>query len=508
VVPDTVIATAVPYESTVGDFPRVYYNDPNFGQRIDSYLNINDDEPYLSQVTLTSVTPHTTYFLFHNYNDMKYSPPLCLESNNNPPPIPISLAFPLGMGSVLNEPTQTFTDQSYEFWYEVVNNTDYYYLRSVSTISDAYFVTSFQVVTPNHDVWDLPNCFSEPRLSASTIPPPIAPFPSAGYSYTESSPAPFISQFTSYIDNVNRNSRFDIEISTLIGATYIQINTNSLLYIMMNVGNISPIPCIYVNSTSHTTSIAAEYLGTVLLENEANKSSFDIYGSFYEYLAFDSATNEYKASFSYDYQTIVTNWIPTPPPPSTFTPPSECYFLPFSNNVDHSEPIADGISFPTSFTMFINYGGRIINIYYNGDNLMWRYDFQNSSIVQIGNTQHQFNNPLTANPAINPLPCVQNNVNFAFPLPIPTSLPIYYGQANYNGNTIDIYGINVLISYWFNGSPLLFLGYNLPPLYVEYYQPGPPPMNVFNVPSLCIVTQSSELFPINSSFKRMFPFKN
>jgi hypothetical protein len=226
------------------------------------------------------------------------------------------------------------------------------------------------------------------------------------------------------------------------------------------------------------------------------------------FFAFKSVTNEYKAFFSFSSQMIITNWSPAVPVPAVFTPPSQCYFLPINNHVDHSEPNADGISFPTSFTMFTNYGGILVPIYYNGDNQMWRYDTQNTSVVQIGNIQHLFNNPFTAIPAINPLPCVQNNnVNFAFPsIGIPMSFPTYYGQANYNGNTVDIYGTNSLISYWINGSPLLFLGYHIPPVYVESYQPGPPPMNVFNVPSLCIVTQSS-VFPINSSFKRVFPIK-
>jgi hypothetical protein len=241
--------------------------------------------------------------------------------------------------------------------------------------------------------------------------------------------------------------------------------------------------------------LGGNYIGTVLLFNETHKSNFDLYYDEWSVYAFDNVTHEFKAIYDTTEHIPITNWNPNPPPPSIFTPPSQCY--PISDDeTDHSKPNADGISFPTSFSMIISDGNLNYSVYYNADDQMWRADgslFSNTTTVQLGNKAYNFLTAFStdANPPINPLPCVMNTQSFGFPGQyfFPPSFPNYLGQADYNGSTADIYeDPSGIISYWINGSPIFFFSIGNYPVFllVKYYKPGPPPENVFKVPDLCI----------------------
>jgi len=250
-----------------------------------------------------------------------------------------------------------------------------------------------------------PIVFSQIPHSASAVPPLKAPFPPA-YSFS-------VDQASEYVDKINGNLRFD---SLRLNGSLSELITPTYNYFMINFVMISPIPCIYYYENNPPRWPDGEYLGTVLLANETNKSSFDIYYDLV-YYAFDSVTNEFKAQYDSSVQQIITNWNPTPPPSSIFTPPSQCYLIPGNNDVNHSAPNADGISFPTSFSMFLNDGNNnIMSIYYNADNQMSRFDSHDTTSVQIGNNVYRFPTAFyNANPPINPLPCSQfNNQSFFF----------------------------------------------------------------------------------------------
>jgi len=362
-------------------------------------------------------------------------------------------------------------------------------------MSDTYsstLFTSFAVEVPHNNIWEIPDCFpSNSPLNLSSA-PPVTPVPdSFSFTYTYNTNQEYTASIKTAYDKPSMRSRMsyiiDYSNSTIGNLGVDALFVGPYVYYLISWESIVPTPCIYFNSTNPAYTLMGDYYGTVSLGNQ--QQYFNIYGGLQDtFYAFDSVTNNLKAIYSFFQTYPVTYWNPTAPDPSIFTVPDKCYQIPMtdSNNNDGHNL---GVSFPSSFTMrFLNPDLNVL--YYNGDTQMWRHDYYSTISVQKGNMQYNFNSAFTSpKPSINPIPCTMNPKNFSFPVSYPSNYPTYFGTASYKGGSVDVWYSSKVVSYWVSSTPLLFLGGSEElTMIILDYQPGPPPMDVFNTPSLCIAS--------------------
>jgi len=193
------------------------------------------------------------------------------------------------------------------------------------------------------------------------------------------------------------------------------------------------------------------------------------------FFGFESSSEKLMNIYSiYGDETVVVDWNPTRPPPSTFTVPNGCFELPTTDGV----PM--GPVFPGQLTIGLTSGLVDETIYYDGPNQRFRIDSQDTTFIQIGSTSYSF----SSDKEVSPVPCTYHSNSFTSPLPTFSKL---IGTAMMGDQSLTLHGAKGAVWYWntATNTPVL-AAINTGLQKVTSYVVGAPDPSLFVPPSLCI----------------------
>jgi len=206
-----------------------------------------------------------------------------------------------------------------------------------------------------------------------------------------------------------------------------------------------------------------------------------------------------------DYpMTEFVGFSPNPPDPALFKLPSMC-FVPPSNNKRSVEEINALPVFPNTYTMYVTYydtfaetSGKL-NIFYDGIKGYIRVDTPYITYIQKNNVLYSFiNAQLNKVAPVSPLPCY-TQVNRSYTIWANPSFEKFLGNVTVSGKIakvlLDGRLDSTVISFWYlsspDNTPLYFVAtgvFNV----VDFFQALPPPPGVFDVPSPCVMLNSTQ----------------